>query len=73
MADAIRCPECGSSYWSRLEERTVQDEAWIQTDETDVFEFHDEETVETKALGPWECGGKHDATDDISEQLQEMR
>lgn len=75
---AIACPTCQSTSWSRREERIVQDVASIETaatayDGQPMFEFDDEETIETTPLTDFACSNGHRATAEISARLEEWR
>jgi hypothetical protein len=77
MSEPVQCPTCQDTYWSREEERVVQDTAYIETSQPDaamVFaEFRDEETIETKPLSEWTCANGHEAGDEEKAKLEQIR
>ena len=75
---AITCPTCQSTSWSRREERIVQDVASIDTDVVafdgqPIFDFDDEETIETTPLTDFVCRNGHLADARNSARLEELR
>ena len=75
---AIICSVCQSTSWSRREERIVQDVASIETDVVafdgqPIFDFDDEETIETTPLTDFVCGNSHPADAESSARLEELR
>lgn len=74
---AIVCATCGDTYWKRREWRSVEDVAAIETntpsEATLFFDFDDEETQQTKPLGPFKCSNGHPARKAEAERLEALR